>query len=39
MAPVRLIVRDDLRRERGTAFFRGWLALPFMVWVGKPRPS
>jgi hypothetical protein len=34
MRPVRLSVNDDLRRERGTVFFRAWLALPFLVWLG-----
>jgi hypothetical protein len=34
MRPVRVTVSDDLRRERGTVFFRAWLALPFLVWVG-----
>lgn len=31
--PVRLVVRDDLRRSRLTVFFRLLLALPHLVWV------
>jgi uncharacterized protein DUF4389 len=31
--PVRLVVRDDLRRSRLTVFFRLILALPHLVWV------
>lgn len=30
--PVRLVVRDDLRRSRLTVFFRLLLALPHIVW-------
>lgn len=32
--PVRLTIDDDLKRSRGTVFFRGWLALPLMLWLG-----
>ena len=32
--PVRLKVADDLRRSRGTVFFRIIFALPFMIWLG-----
>lgn len=32
--PVRLTVSDDLRRDRGSVFFRAWLALPLMLWLG-----
>jgi hypothetical protein len=31
--PVRLNVSDDLRRGRGSVFFRVWFALPFLVWL------
>jgi len=31
--PVRLAVSDDLRRGRGSVFFRVWFALPFLVWL------
>jgi Domain of unknown function (DUF4389) len=31
--PVRLTVGDDLKRSRGTVFFRALLALPFMIWL------
>jgi hypothetical protein len=31
--PVRLIVTDDLRRNRLTVFFRLILAIPHMVWI------
>jgi hypothetical protein len=31
--PVRLAVRDDLRRSRLTVFFRLLLALPHLVWL------
>ena len=31
--PVRLVVRDDLERNRLTVFFRLVLALPLFVWV------
>jgi hypothetical protein len=31
--PVRLVVRDDLRRRRVTVFLRLLLALPHLVWV------
>ena len=32
--PVRLVVRDDLRRSRLTAFFRLFLAIPHFFWLG-----
>ena len=32
--PVRLIVTDDLQRNRWTVFFRLLLALPHLVWLG-----
>jgi len=32
-APVRLLVGDDLRRSRGTVFFRAIFALPFLIWL------
>jgi hypothetical protein len=32
--PVHLIVSDDLRRSRGTVFFRAWFAFPFFLWLG-----
>ncbi len=31
--PVRLLVRDDLKRSRGTVFFRVIFALPFLIWL------
>jgi hypothetical protein len=31
--PVRLTVSDDLRRGRGSVFFRLWFALPFLAWL------
>src|SRR5437868_1934148 len=31
--PVRLVVDDDLRRNRLTVFFRLLLAIPHIVWV------
>lgn len=31
--PVRMVVRDDLRRSRLTTFFRLLLALPHIVWI------
>jgi len=31
--PVRLVVRDDLRRSRLTVFFRLILAIPHLVWL------
>jgi hypothetical protein len=31
--PVRLTLSDDLKRSRGTVFFRAWFALPFMIWL------
>ena len=31
--PVRLTIADDLKRSRGTVFFRGWLALPLILWL------
>jgi len=31
--PVRLVVRDDLRRNRLTVFFRLILVLPHLVWI------
>jgi Domain of unknown function (DUF4389) len=31
--PVRLVVRDDLSRDRFTVFFRLLLAIPLFVWV------
>ncbi len=31
--PVHLLVSDDLRRSRGTVFFRAWFALPFFLWL------
>jgi hypothetical protein len=31
--PVRLVVRDDLRRSRLTVFFRLILVLPHLVWI------
>lgn len=30
---VRLLVRDDLQRSRGTVFFRAIFALPFLIWL------
>jgi hypothetical protein len=32
--PVRLVVSDDLRRNRLTVFFRPLLALPHLIWLG-----
>ncbi len=32
--PVRLTISDDLRRGRGSVFFRAWFALPFLLWLG-----
>jgi hypothetical protein len=32
--PIRLVVRDDLARSRPTVFFRLFLAIPVLVWVG-----
>jgi hypothetical protein len=31
--PVRLVVSDDLRRGRGSVFFRLWFALPLLLWL------
>lgn len=31
--PVRLVVSDDLRRGRGSVFFRLWFAIPFLFWL------
>ena len=31
--PVRLVLADDLRRSRGTVFFRVVFALPFIIWL------
>ncbi len=31
--PVRLTISDDLRRGRGSVFFRLWFAIPFMLWL------
>lgn len=31
--PVRLIVSGDLRRGRGSVFFRLWFAIPFLLWL------
>jgi hypothetical protein len=31
--PVRLIVADDLRRDRPTVLFRGLFAVPLMLWL------
>lgn len=31
--PVRLTVTDDLRRGRGSVFFRLWFAIPFLLWL------
>lgn len=31
--PVRLTIADDLRRGRGSVFFRLWFALPFLLWL------
>lgn len=31
--PVRLVVRDDLRRSRLTIFFRGLLSVPHLIWL------
>lgn len=30
---VRLIVSDDLKRGRGSVFFRIWFAIPFLIWL------
>jgi hypothetical protein len=30
---VRLLLSDDLRRSRGTVFFRAIFALPFLIWL------
>lgn len=32
--PVRLVVTNDLKRGRLSVFFRGLLALPFLIWLG-----
>jgi uncharacterized protein DUF4389 len=32
--PVRLVVRDDLRRSRLTVFFRLFLGIPHFIWLG-----
>lgn len=32
--PVRLVITNDLERGRLSVFFRGLLALPFLVWLG-----
>src|SRR4029079_4778085 len=31
--PVRLVVEDDLHRNRATVFFRILLAIPHLIWV------
>jgi uncharacterized protein DUF4389 len=31
--PVRLTISDDLRRGRGSVFFRLWFAIPFLFWL------
>jgi hypothetical protein len=31
--PVRLVVSDDLKRGRGSVFFRLWFAIPFILWL------
>jgi Domain of unknown function (DUF4389) len=31
--PVRLLLADDLKRSRGTVFFRLIFALPFLIWL------
>jgi Domain of unknown function (DUF4389) len=31
--PVRLLLTDDLKRSRGTVFFRLIFALPFLIWL------
>lgn len=31
--PVRLTIADDLRRGRGSIFFRLWFAIPFLLWL------
>jgi hypothetical protein len=31
--PVRLVVEDDLRRNRVTVFFRILLAIPHLIWI------
>jgi len=32
--PIRLVVTDDLRRSRLTVFFRFFLAIPHLIWIG-----
>ncbi len=32
--PVKLLVRDDLRRTRASVFFRLLLAIPHFIWLG-----
>src|SRR5438309_5258851 len=32
--PIRLVVNDDLQRNRLTVFFRLLLAIPHLIWVG-----
>jgi hypothetical protein len=32
--PIRLVVTDDLRRNRLTVFFRPFLAIPHAIWLG-----
>src|SRR5690349_21277520 len=32
--PVRLTIDDDLKRSRGTVFFRALLAIPFLICLG-----
>lgn len=32
--PIRLVVSDDLQRERLTVFFRWLLGLPHLAWIG-----
>jgi hypothetical protein len=31
--PLRLVLTDDLRRGRGSVFFRWWFAVPFFLWL------
>ncbi|TML44245.1 MAG: DUF4389 domain-containing protein [Actinobacteria bacterium] len=31
--PIRLVVNDDLRRNRLTVFFRALLAIPHLIWL------
>ncbi len=31
--PIRLVVTDDLQRDRLTVFFRGLLAIPHFIWL------